>query len=159
MFFSPKQNQNRVKSPLIYFDSDGDTMSEAIITQWLQDISHTVRERDLRGHLNLISKRVQLTGVPGFEQIGYDDWAKQCTHEFTHGLIDSVSYQGLKLRAATAERLMFKTCETVIASDGNTNRQGIEVLLEKEPDGVWGVVQERILPDDEARHDGLLPAT
>ncbi len=134
-------------------------MSEAIIQQRIAEISRTVAKCDLVGHLNLLSKRVQLTGVPDFDQIGYDDRARQCRHEFTHGLIDSVTYQRLKLRAATADRLMFKTCETVIACDGSQNRQGIDVLIEKEADGVWRVVQERILPEDEARHDGLLPVS
>lgn len=132
-------------------------MSVAIIQQWLDEVSRTAAKRDLAGHLKLLSKRVQLTGVPGFDQIGYDDWARQYRHEFNHGLIDSVVYQRLKLRAATAVRLMFKTCEPVTAIDGSQNRQGIEVLIEKEADGVWRAVLERILPKDEARHDGLLP--
>jgi ketosteroid isomerase-like protein len=51
---------------------------------------------------------------------------------------------------------MFKTFETVEATDGTINAQGIEILLEKEDDGQWRLVQERILPADEAKHDGLV---
>ncbi|MBI3563339.1 MAG: hypothetical protein HY080_16670 [Gammaproteobacteria bacterium] len=132
-------------------------MSEEIIQHWLHEVSRTVAANDLTGHLNLISRRVALSGVPGFETIGYDDWARQCTHEFNQRLIRSVQYRGLKLRAATPERIMFKTYETVTATDGGQNSQGIEVLIEKEPDGVWRVVQERILPEAESRHDGFIP--
>lgn len=52
---------------------------------------------------------------------------------------------------------MFKTYETVEATDGTLSAHGIEVLLEQEEDGKWRVVQERILPPDEVAHDRLLP--
>ena len=37
----------------------------------------------------------------------------------------------------------------------NDHHDRIEILLEKEQDGEWRLVQERILPADEAKHDGL----
>lgn len=52
---------------------------------------------------------------------------------------------------------MFKTFETVEATDDTINAQGVEILLEKEADDKWRMVQERILPDDESAHDQLLP--
>ena len=42
------------------------------------------------------------------------------------------------------------------ANDGTVNAQGIEVLLEKESDGKWRLIQERILSVAESRHDGIL---
>ena len=68
----------------------------------------------------------------------------------------SVRYDGFKLVAATTTRVMFKTFETVEGSDGTINAQGIEILLEQEADGQWRLVQERVLPADEAQHDQLL---
>ena len=50
---------------------------------------------------------------------------------------------------------MFKTYETV--ADGTMNSQGVEMLLEKENDNKWRLVQERVLPDDESAHDNLVP--
>jgi len=44
---------------------------------------------------------------------------------------------------------MFVTQETIIASDGTQNQQGIECLLEKEDDGVWRLTQQRVLGEDE----------
>lgn len=130
-------------------------MSKVIAQQWLQACTETAKRTDLDAHMNLISKRVSLTGVPGFENIGYDDWAAQCKHEFESGLIKDVQYDGYKPLGETPKRVMFKTFETVEATDGTVTAQGIEVLLELEDDGVWRLVQERVLSEDETRHDKL----
>lgn len=132
-------------------------MSETIAKQWLDDASTTASQKDHSAHMNLISKNVSLQGVPGFENIGYDDWAAQTQHEFSNNILKNVIYKGLKPLSSTGTHIMFKTFETVEATDGTINAQGIEILLEKEQDGQWRLVQERVLPEEEARHDGLLP--
>lgn len=85
--------------------------------------------------MNLISHRVSLQGVPGFDNIDYDAWSAQCKHEFENMVIKSVRYDSFKLIAETATRIMFKTFETVEATDGTANAQGVEMLLEQEQDG------------------------
>ena len=132
-------------------------MSQSIAEQWLLDAVSTANAKDYTAHMNLISKHISLQGVPGFESIGYEDWARQCQHEFENNLLKSVRYDGFKLVADTSERIMFKTFETVEATDGTINAQGVEMLLEKEEDGKWRLVQERILPPDETAHDQLVP--
>jgi len=136
--------------------SEDKNKAEEIAKQWLNNVIQTVEEKNLEAHLNLISKKVNLTGVPGFESIGYDDWANQCAHEFENSLIKKISYTGFKLRVNTENSIMFKTYESVEATDNTLNAQGIEVIIEKEDDGQWRVIQERILPDDETKHDQLL---
>ena len=131
-------------------------MSEAIAQQWLQNASNTAAKKNHIEHMDLISKKVSLQGVPGYENIGYEDWAAQTKHEFENNILKSVSYTGFKLLKATNTHIMFKTFETVQANDDTTNAQGIEILLEKESDGQWRLVQERILPADEAMSDGLV---
>ncbi|MFV2061682.1 MAG: hypothetical protein ACC653_13430 [Gammaproteobacteria bacterium] len=133
-------------------------MSEKAISiakDWMAKIIDTAINNQYDAHMDLISKKVNITGIPGFENIGYDDWATQCKHEFDNNIIKNISYQGLKLQAHTDTRIMFKTYEAVEANDGAINAQGIEVLLENEQ-GNWRVVQERILPADEVKHDKLL---
>ncbi|NNF97112.1 MAG: hypothetical protein HKM94_09320 [Halobacteria archaeon] len=132
-------------------------MTQTIAEQWLLDAVRTANAKDHEAHIDLISKRISLQGVPGFESIGYEDWSRQCQHEFENNLLKSVRYDGFKLVADTATRIMFKTYETVEATDGTTNAQGVEMLLEKEEDGKWRLVQERILPADETAHDQLVP--
>ncbi len=131
-------------------------MSEAIVKQWLENAVTTATKKDHVAHMSFISKKVSLQGVPGYENIGYNDWAAQTLHEFENNIIKSVHYKKLKLVTTTSTHIMFKTFETVEANDGTINAQGIEILLEKESDGEWRMVQERILPEDEARHDGLI---
>jgi ketosteroid isomerase-like protein len=104
-------------------------------------------------HMDLISKEVSVYGVPGFDVIGYDDWARQCEYEFDAGLLKRVSYEGLRLVTVTPGNVLFKTTETVEGSDGTVNRQGLEILIRKEGDGKWRVLQERILADDEMEFD------
>jgi len=131
-------------------------MSKQIAEQWLKEIAETANAKDFAGHMALISRRISLHGVPGFETIGYDDWARQCQHEFENNILKSVQYEGFKLVAATEKAVMFKTFETVEGTDGMVNAQGVEILLEQEDDGKWRMVQQRILPDDETAHDKLL---
>jgi hypothetical protein len=131
-------------------------MSEEIAKQWLQEAATTATARNYAAHMDLISRRVSLQGVPGFDNIDYDAWASQCQHEFENKLIKTVHYEGFKLVAETPTRVMFKTFETVEGSDGTINAQGVEMLLEKEQDDKWRLVQERVLPSDEAKHDGLI---
>lgn len=110
-------------------------MSEDIAKQWLHDAASTANNSDFTDHMNLISKKVSLQGVPGFENIGYDNWATQCQHEFENNILKQVKYDGFKLISTTSSHVMFKTFETVEANDGTINAQGIELLLEKEDDG------------------------
>lgn len=131
-------------------------MSQEIAQRWLDDTAKTANSNDLTAHMNLISKRVSLTGVPGFDTIGYDDWFAQCEHEFSNKLLKSVTYKGLKLIVDTDTRIMFKTYETVVGVDNETNAQGIEVLIEQEEDGFWRLTQERVLSAEESVHDKLI---
>jgi len=131
-------------------------MSEQIAKQWLEETITTATIKNHAAHMNLISKNVSLQGVPDFENIGYDDWAAQTLHEFENDILKSISYKGFKPLKSTQTHIMFKTFEVVEANDGTVNAQGIEVLLKKEDDGQWRLVQERILPEEEANQDGLL---
>ena len=47
-------------------------MSEEIAQQWLDKLAASANALDLDTHMNLISKKVNLMGVPGFESICYE---------------------------------------------------------------------------------------
>jgi len=121
--------------------------------EFLNQMAATANALDLKDHMNLISKDVGVYGVPGFEVIGYDDWFNQCQHEFENKLLKQVSYQGLNVLAQTADRIMFKSIETVEGADGEINTSGIEFIIQVEDDGQWRVTQERVLPEDELESD------
>ncbi len=129
---------------------------EAIAQQWLDASALTASKNDFDAHFNLISPKVQVTGVPGFESISYDDWARAAEKDFKEGTLQGVSYEGLKMNAHNDTQIMFKTLETIFVNDGTKKTQGVEILLELEEDGVWRVIQERVMTGNEIRHVGLI---
>jgi len=128
----------------------------AIAQEWLTKSAQTATNKQFEEHFNLISKKVRVTGVHGYESISYTDWARQSEQEFRDNVIKGVSYEGLKMLATNETQIMFKTIETVFASDGTRKAQGVEILLTQEEDGVWRATQERVLTNGEAIHDGLM---
>lgn len=116
----------------------------------------TATNRDFDGHFNLISKEVRITGMPGFESISYDDWARASKKDFEDKVLESVSYEGLKMLAHNDKQIMFKILESVHVNDGSKKTHGVEILLQLEEDGIWRVIQERIMAGDEIRHVGLM---
>ncbi len=128
-------------------------LDSKIARDLLAALTRTASEKDHAAHMDLISRQVAVFGVPGFEVIGYDDWAAQCKHEFERNVLKKVSYSGLKVLTMTPGSVMFKTLETVEATDGTVNVNGVEIVIRKEDDGKWRVLQERILPPDELEFD------
>ena len=129
---------------------------EMIAQKWLDASAETATNKQFDEHFNLISKKVRVTGVEGYESISYVDWARQSKDEFEDGTLKSVSYEGLKMLATNERQVMFKTIEKITSSDDITRAHGVEILLTIEEDNVWRVTQERVLRDDESRHDGLM---
>lgn len=128
-------------------------MESKIAAQWLQNFAATANQHDFAAHMNTISRKVQLFGVPGFEVINYDDWSSQCEHEFAEQTLKSVSYEGLDVVTMTPLKIMFKTFERVEANDGTVNEAGVEMLIQKELDDTWRLVQQRVLPPEEVAFD------
>ena len=116
-------------------------MSQGIALRRLYASAETATANNFDKHMDLISKKVSVTGVPGFEHIGYDAWTAQCQHEFAGHEVQSVHYDGLKMLASTAERVMFKTWETVEASDGTVNAHGIRGAAGDGGGGKWRLLQ------------------
>jgi ketosteroid isomerase-like protein len=135
------------------------TMGLEIAQRWLEDLEQSANEKDYQAHMDLISRQVSVFGIPGFDVIGYEDWARQCKHEFENNILKQVSYGPMKIVAHAPGRVMFKTIEKVEATDGTSNTNGVEIIIQKEDDGKWRVLQERVLPEDEVRHDGLATGT
>jgi len=127
-----------------------DEIAQQIAEQWLTHAAETAGQRDINTHMGMISKRVSLEGVPGFDSIDYDTWFTQCRHQFENAMIKSVAYKGFNLISATDTVILFSVFETVIASDGKLNEQIVEMSLEKEDDDVWRLLKERVLIENDA---------
>ena len=124
--------------------------AQQIAEQWLAQVVETAGQRDLKAHMGMISTHVSVQGVPGFDNIDYDIWYKQCKHQFEHAMIKSIAYKGFNHISAMETQIVFTVYETVVGTDGTLNEQIVEMSLEKEDDGVWRLVQERVLIENDA---------
>lgn len=112
---------------------------------FLTRYAQTASARDLDAHMAMISRKVRVYGVPGFDAITYDDWFQQCAHEFKTGTLVEIGFEGLDLKVETETLIAFETTESITDADGRTSIMQLEMFVEKEPDGEWRLVQERIL--------------
>ena len=124
--------------------------AQHIVQEWLTASARTAAAGEHEAFMALISEKVSLLGVPGFEIIKYDDWSRQCKDEFEDGLVKRIIYERAQVVAAGLSLIMFRAVETVEASDGPIDKNGIEGVLERESDGRWRLTQERILSLEEA---------
>lgn len=126
---------------------------QEIIKTFLSDMAKTASQHDFEKHMNLISKEVEVFGVPGFESINYDDWFRQCENEFKEKLIKTVSYENIDIIDSTESVIMFKTIEHIETKDNTKNTTNVLIAITREDDGKWRATQERILPTDELAQD------
>lgn len=124
--------------------------AQQIAEQWLTTAAESAGQKDLKAHMGMISKQVSVLGVPGFDNIDYDTWYKQCKHQFEMAMLKSIAYKGFNLISATETQINFTVYETVVGSDGTLNEQIIEMTLEKEADDVWRLLKERVLIENDA---------
>ena len=124
--------------------------AQLIAEQWLTEAAESAGNKDLQVHMGMISKRISVQGVPGFDNIDYDIWYKQCRHQFEMSMIKSIAYKGFNLISSTETQITFTIFETVVGTDGTLNEQIMEMLLEKEDDDVWRLVTERVIIENDA---------
>lgn len=121
-----------------------------VAEQWLSESADSAMQYNLEKHMGMISKDVSVVGVPGFESINYDTWYNQCKHQFENAMLKNIAYKGLNLLSAAENQLVFTVLEKVVATDGALNEQIIEMCLEKEADGAWRLIKERVLIENDA---------
>jgi len=124
--------------------------AQQIAEKWLTDAADSAGRKDLDAHMGMISKRVSVEGVPGFDSIDYDMWNQQCSHQFANSMIESIAYKGFNLISAADSQIVFTVFESVVGTDGTLNEQIVEMSLEKENDDVWRLTKERILIENDA---------
>ena len=119
-------------------------MSQELIRNWLKSMSDSVKNRDLESHMELVSKKVQLYGIPNQDVLGYKDWYRRRRNEFNNNRLASLSYNNLNIKTITLRRLGFEVTEIMQASNGQQIQIDKEILLEQEEDKQWRVVEETI---------------
>jgi len=119
-------------------------MSQELILNWLNELSETVKERDLERHMALVSKKVQVYGLPSEKIVDYRGWLRRRKSEFNRKILIGIEYTDLNIKTITLRRLGFNIVETMHAHNGKRIIIQKEIMLELEDNDKWRVVEETI---------------
>ena len=119
-------------------------MDSKVAKEWMESLAATANAKNFDAHMELISKKVKVFGLPDIEVVEYEGWAAQCKHEFEQGILKSYRYGDLNVLLMMPGKVAFETRETVEANDGTVNVMDVEIVIEKESDGKWRVIQENV---------------
>ena len=126
-----------------------------IVDGWAMASCETLERRDVEAHMDLISKDVKVYGLANHEFVDYNFWLTQVKEQFSQGLVKSVRYYLHSVRADSDALILFTAIEYLTDQDNQEHESPIEVALAKEADGVWRVIQEKVLTQDQAQTAGL----
>ena len=119
-------------------------IAEHTIMAWCMGMSDSIKNADLEQHMEYVSRRVKLYGNPSKEVIEYRDWKARRKYEFENGDILALNYQNVRLISSTLRRIRFTTTETTVVKNGKMLVLNKNIILEREDDGIWRVVEERV---------------
>lgn len=115
-----------------------------IVQQWLNGISFSAATWNLDEHMELISRDVQVHGLPAVGIVDYVGFKKRRHNEFHKKLLLSITYKGLELLESNGEHITFTVKETLKSTRGESFVLDKEIRLRRESDGKWRAVQEQI---------------
>lgn len=119
-------------------------MSENDIRKWLSSITKTVKARDLNQHMDLVSENVAIYGMPSGKTLSYADWYTRRKNEFKRGLLNSLTYNNLKIKTIGLRRLIFDIEEIMDGASGDMAIINKQIILEQDTADKWLVVEETI---------------
>lgn len=124
--------------------NDYKSMAQHIADDWLNAISDSVKEKDINAHMKLVSKDVHVYGIPGTEVLNYQNWLYRRHNEFLNDKLHSLQYKLIRIKNDQQRRLGFEVEEQMVATDGRAYIISKDILLEREQDDNWRVVEEKI---------------
>jgi len=114
------------------------------IHQWLDDMKCSVQAQDLERHMALVSKRVQVYGMPRKDIVDYQQWQQRRHNEFQTQRLISLQHGPVRVKTLGLVRIAFNVDQTLITKEGFVYIINKDIMLEKEADGVWRVIEETI---------------
>jgi len=114
------------------------------VQAWCLDMSQSIKQRDLDKHMQLVSKKIKVYGMPSKGVIDYKEWRARRKYEFINESLMALNHKDIKLVGSTARRLRFIANETMIGKDGKMVILNKNITLELEDDSVWRVVEENV---------------
>lgn len=115
-----------------------------IIYQWQEVMAQTIADRDLSNHMELISKKVEVFGNPSKEHINYTGWYKRRKNEFEKQTVICISYANTRIKTITQRRIIFNVNESIVGTDGRIITLNQDIILEREDDDQWRLVEQTI---------------
>ena len=115
-----------------------------VIQQWLKEMCSSVQAQDLEKHMALVSKRVHVYGLPNKDSINHKQWQQRRRNEFQTQRLIGLQHGPIKIKTLGLIRMSFNIDQTLIAKEGFVYTINKDIMLEKEEDGVWRVVEETI---------------
>ncbi len=119
-------------------------IAEHTIHAWCMNMTSSVLQQDLDAHMQLVSTNIKVYGIPENGVIDYAGWKTRRKHEFASKQLLVLNYRNMRLITSTQRRLTFNVTETMVGKDGKMVILDKNIVLEKEADGQWRVVEENI---------------
>mgnify|MGYP000214016621 CR=1 FL=1 len=119
-------------------------IAEQTIHAWCIDISQSIQQQDIAKHMQLVSQRVQVYGMPSKDTINYRQWKARRKNEFTRDWLLAINFKEIRLISNTPKRLRFNTQETMLGKDGKMVLLDKNITLELEEDETWRVIEEKV---------------
>ncbi len=120
------------------------SMAQHIAEDWLKALSESVKNQDINSHMRLVSKNVHVYGIPGIETLNYQQWLYRRHNEFLHNRLFSLKHKIIRIKTDQQRRLGFEVEEQMMATEGKVYIIHKDILLEREQDDNWRVVEEKI---------------
>ena len=114
------------------------------VQAWCLDMSQSIKQRDLASHMQLVSKKINVYGMPSKGVIDYKEWRARRKYEFLNESMIALNYQDIKLIGSTTKRLRFSANETMLGKDGKMVILNTNFILELEDDTVWRLVEQNV---------------
>lgn len=124
--------------------TNNENTPQQIVEHWTFQIAQTIQQRDIDAHMQWVSTKVQVYGMPSKAVILYNEWRERRQLELKTGELLSINFTIQKIISSMQRRIAFRAQENLL----NNNREVVildkTIILEKEQDHVWRVVEESI---------------
>lgn len=126
--------------------------SSKIIKQWLNDLAYSAATWNLEAHMSLVSKEVEVLGIPGVSKVDYSGWRKRRRNEFNKKLLHSLHHRDIRVLIEQPQRIIFTVQEVMKDHAKRSIAVSKEVTLQQENDTRWRVTREQIITINTAHH-------
>lgn len=112
---------------------------------WLQTLRETVDQRDARAHLALVSENLRV--YPPARQappVDYPLWAQRRREDIEQGRLTALAHTPPRFRVMALRRIVMQVEETLYFDNGLEETRAKQLILEKEADEHWRLVEEQI---------------